>query len=134
MTLSRCNVHPITALVEAGVHLIAPTLQTTSFVANAKRCALEPSLAALSLRFQGYASWTGPCVECTELQPSVLFLVVALTWAAVLLLHAKTQRASDGAVVKVLLFFVSTARRILGAAYPWVSFGRDVERHFCCPS
>ena len=69
------------------------------------------------------AAASGDCVPCKQTNSALVFALILCIWIYVLVLHALSQ--SSSAEVKVLLYFVSASRLIIGpenSAVAWFAF------------
>jgi hypothetical protein len=69
----------------------------------------------------GFSDWGSKCVECTEPNIGLLFGLIVASWLYVLLLHKAASRRASG-LIKISLYFVSTARFMTGPQFYWLWF------------
>lgn len=86
----------------------------------------------------------GDCVSCPKPNVGLIVLFVLASWVYVLITHRLSQAADAGGAVKIFLFWLSSARFLLGPEYYWlgwlglfdfgmcVLFPLCVCAHFCC--
>ena len=70
----------------------------------------------------GYSEWGGACVRCASTNGGLVLFVLLLNFALLTGLFRLSQRRASSAALKIGLFFVSSARLMLGPADAWLGW------------